>query len=172
MREEQAGLIFSSGRPSVCGWLHGNGTAVVRCCDVKYTRVAGRWLTCRTFLHLGFLLPSPINLQPHWQTLSNLYTIAFPVLELHLNGITEHVLLLPDLPHTAVSYCRGYPHSFFLLPCWGVFSCINRPKSVVQFSWWWTFGLFFPFWLLQILSYYEPALFFSLSFLFEYQFSC
>lgn len=67
---------------------------MVQRCDVKYTRVAGRWLTRRTFLHLRFLLPSPISLQPHWQTLSYLYTIAaFPVPELHLNGITEHVLL-------------------------------------------------------------------------------
>ena len=56
--------------------------------------VARRWLTCRTCLHLGFLLPSPINLQHHWQTLSDLYTTAsFPVLKLHLNGITEHVLV-------------------------------------------------------------------------------
>lgn len=80
------------------------------CNDVMLStlHVARRWVTCRTCLHLGFLLPSPVNLQHHWQTLSDLYTTAcFPVLELHLNGIAEHVLVPAWLPS----------HSSFILLC-------------------------------------------------------
>lgn len=77
--------------------------------------VARRSLTCRTCLHLGFLLPSPINLHHHWQTLSDLYTTAsFPVLELHLNGITEHVLVRAWLPSRSSFILLGV--SSFILP--------------------------------------------------------
>lgn len=44
---------------------------------VKYTHVTQCWLTRRTFLHLGFLMPHPISLHPHWQTLSDLYHCFF-----------------------------------------------------------------------------------------------
>lgn len=131
MMGKPASFIFSSGGNTLYGRSQRSETALVKCCDVKYTRVTKRQLTYRTFLHLGFFMPHPVTLHPAGIRFLISITVGYFFLFWNFILMESQIIYFFHIWFPSHSSFMFICHSFFLY-CWAVFCCMNGPNPVTH----------------------------------------